>query len=213
MSDDTASQLQTGIENLNLGATTSEKPQPTRHVIAEDGDVLLGAIGGDTFLVSSQILSAASPKLRNILTEGKYDSTPFETDRLSAPLSVALNALHHGKTREILTLPELAEVALFVDMYDLQDALKRFITIWTEVWRRDDMDGLDLATLANWIAISYAFGLEEEFEIATREFIRFIRDDGTGDLYKDEILRVIRKPVMGRLYPGLFWDMLTFSYR
>ncbi|RPA83982.1 hypothetical protein BJ508DRAFT_46391 [Ascobolus immersus RN42] len=198
MSDDVApDQAAQGLQNLSLDESTQPESSK-RHVLAEEGDLEIVA-DDHTFLVSSKVLSAASPVFKSILAKKDYSEEPFNTHASAAATSIILSA-YLGKVQEPQTLTELAEVASFIEMYGLQEELKQHITGWADAWAIDDMDGLDLETLASWVCISWAFGLEDIFEMATREVIRFCKYNSEEErmYYREPPIDVIAEDVIGK---------------
>lgn len=142
-----------------------------------------------TFRVSSRHLTLASPVFKSALTGGWKEGATTEGElQISSQgwdataFGIFLNAIHcqYKQVPRSLELEMLAKVAVIVDYYAAHQAIEILGPIW--------INGLTPSlptmtchnrTIALWICVSWVFGDENAFEVATRVAIHYGRSNMT----------------------------------
>lgn len=157
--------------------------------IDDQGDIILAA-GPFHLRVSSNILRVASPVFRAMLQPGRYlegqtsrDSAKPCTVKLEEDdpdVLVALCSILHFK--KVVFLPDIARLAAFADLCDKYQCARAslyHVMHWLIMFKNIATTDQERVHL---LWITYTFGIEDEFNLASRELIKHLSVVGLANL-------------------------------
>ncbi|KAF4610393.1 hypothetical protein G7Y89_g15727 [Cudoniella acicularis] len=109
----------------------------------------------------------------------------------------------HGRTRDVprdLSLPELVEVAILVEKYDMQEVTSEMAKEWEKVLQREVRNDVPGPNIASELFISWAFRMEDNFrwystsaviDYSEKEFERILENNSEGLAIPGRILQFI----------------------